>query len=196
MRIKEIKLYKFDELEDDAKEKARDWYREMSAEDSYPLDEMIDSLKALFKAAGIKLTNWSLGAYNQNNYVRFDLGDSENLTGKRALAWLENRLFNDLRITRAEYLKNRKAYLGYGDGYRIGKIQPCPLTGICYDEDFLDALKKAVKNGDTLKDAFNSLADKCASMIEAELDYRNKDEQVEESINANEYEFTEDGRRA
>ena len=35
MRIKETKVYQFDELSDKAKEKARDWWREASAGDGY-----------------------------------------------------------------------------------------------------------------------------------------------------------------
>lgn len=195
MRIKEIRLYQFDELSDEAKATARDWLRDATASDTYVLDEMIDSLKALFKASGIKLVDWSIGAYNQNNYVKFDLGDAADLTGARAMAWLENNLFDRLRITPAEFEKKRKEYMSYGEGYRIGKIKPCPLTGMGYDEDLLDAIRKSISSGETLKEAFKGLADHIAKMFETEVEYQNKDEQVEENIRANEYEFTVDGKR-
>ena len=34
-RIKQTTVYQFDELSDAAKEKARDWYREASADDAF-----------------------------------------------------------------------------------------------------------------------------------------------------------------
>lgn len=196
MRIQEIKLYKFDELNEKAKEAARDWYRRGNADDNYLLDEMLSSLKALFEAAGITLTDWNLGAYSQDNYVQFDMGDASELTGPRALAWLENNLFSALRMTPEQYNQKRKEYLGYGDAYRPGTIKPCPLTGLCYDEDFLDALRKSVKDGETLKEAFKGLAGTLQRLLEAELEYQNEDAQVDESMTINEYEFTEDGEVA
>jgi hypothetical protein len=193
MKIIETKVYTFDELSDSAKEKARDWYRKANTSESYYLDEIYDSLKALFKAANITLKDWSLGPYNRGNQVTFDLGDASELTGRRALAWLENNLFAGLRITAHEFAKNRKDYLKYGPDYRAGKIKPCPLTGICYDEDYLDALRKSIKEGDTLRDAFRNLADVCGRLCEAECEYRDEDEQIDEDIRANEYTFTEEG---
>lgn len=195
MREKTVKLYKFEELSDKAKEKARNWYRDGISQDMPWMDETVQSLKAVFKASGITIKDWSLGAYNQNNFVRFDMGDAESLTGKRALAWLENNLFNGLRIGDMKWKEKRKEYLGYGDAYRPGKVPPCPLTGYCADDDFLDYLKKSVKSGDTLKEAFQGLADECGKLLEAEYEHQTSDEAVDESIEINGYEFTEDGKR-
>lgn len=196
MRTITTKIYKFDELEDTGKEKARDWYRDVNAAECFYMDGIYESLKATFKAAGIKLTDWDLGLYNRSNGVSFDLGDVEKLTGRRAFAWLENNLFGPLRITAAEFAENRKAYLKDGANYRVGKVRPCPLTGVCYDEDFLDALRKSIKDGSTLKDAFHNLADVGGRLCEAECEYINEDAQVDEEIRANEYEFESDGTRA
>lgn len=196
MRIEHIVYLHFDELNDEAKEKARQWYREGSASDTNSMDEVVDSLKSLFKAASIKLTDWSIGAYNQHNYVTFDMGDAGELSGPRALTWLENNLFAGLRMTSQEYKQKRKEYLSYGELYRPGKVRPCPLTGVYYDEDLLDALREAVKLGDTLGDAFRGLADTAGNLIEKEYEYKNEDEQIDDTIRANEYEFTVDGERA
>lgn len=209
MREETIKVYKFEELSDDAKEKARTWYREsVLAYDRYSQDEMVDSLKALFKAAGIKLKDYSLGnSWNRDNHVRFDMGDAGALSGKRAWAWLENNLFKSLRIYktwqdgpglarwdgekhRHYSLKDARSY-----GYRLGEIPSCPLTGVCYDDDFIDALREAVKDGDTLEEAFAGLASTFAKIADAEDEYRNSEEAVDESLTINEYEFREDGTR-
>lgn len=193
MRTIETRIYKFNELNDDAKEKARDWLRECNTYDSFYTDEIVDSLKALFEHSGIRLTNWSLGAYNQNNYVRFDMGEAGGLKGKRAFAWLENNLFSRLRISRKTWLEKKKEYMSYGEAYREGKVKPGPLTGICYDEDFLSALVKEVKEGATLSEAYKRMANVCGDLMEKEEEYRNSDEAIDEDMEANEYEFTEEG---
>ncbi len=195
MKTITINLYTFDELSETAKDRARDWYREGNNEENYTLDEMMHSLKAIFKRSGIKLTNWEIGPYNQHNHVDFDMGDAGSLTGKRAFAWLENNLFSSLRITKAEFKAKQKEYMGYGADYRPGKIKPCPLTGMCYDENLLDALRKSVKDGDTLKEAFRNLADVCGKMNAEEIEYQNEDAQIDESLQANEYTFIESGKR-
>lgn len=194
MRIIETKVYKYDELNDQAKSRARDWYRDGTAYSTDFMDDILSSLKAVFKASGIKLTGWNLGAYNRNNYVTFDLGDAGGLKGKRALAWIENHLLGQFRIGPAEFAKHRKDYTGYGAAYRIGKIKPCPLTGVSFDEDYLEALDKDIKGGATLKEAFQNLADVCGDLCDKALDYQNSDDAVEDSIRINEYEFTEDGK--
>jgi len=190
-----VNLYEFDELNEEAKEKARDWYRDANSSESFYLDEIYDSLKAVFKTANIKLTDWSLGAYNRGNDVSFDLGDAGELKGKRAMAWLENNLLAKCRITAEQFSKNRKNYMSFGDSFRIGKIKPGPFTGMCYDEDYIDALKKSIASGDTLKEAFKNLANICGTLCENEVEYQNEDETVDENIRANEYTFTKSGKR-
>lgn len=196
MRTIQTTVYQFDELTDKAKEKARDWYRDATAGESYYLEDIYGSLKATFKAAGIKLTDWSLGPYNRSNQVTFDMGNAGELTGARALAWLENNLFEKVRITPAEFAERRKDFLSYGPAYRVGRLRPCPFTGMCYDDDYIDSLVKDIKSGDTLRDAFRNLADVCGRLCEQECEYQNEDDTVDESIRANEYEFTEDGKRS
>lgn len=53
-----LKLYKYEELSDRAKEKARDWLREGN---EYPWhDECLDSIKTFCKYFDIELTDWSV----------------------------------------------------------------------------------------------------------------------------------------
>lgn len=195
MRTIQTTLYQFDELSPEAKEKARTWYRDGSASENYAGEDMLKSMEAIFKRSGITLNYWSIGPYSYS-YVRFDMGDAGELTGRRATAWLENNLFSGLRMTPQEFAAKRKDYMGYGASYRVGKIKPCPLTGMCYDEDLLEDLQHSIKSGMTLKDAYHALPEKVRQMNEAEIEYSNEDAQVDESITINEYEFTADGKRA
>lgn len=145
--------------------------------------------------------------------------DTEHLCGKRAIAWLENNLFGALRVrpnmrvddwskfardpktgildTRkldktARYYRPANGKLHRREG-RMGEIPPCPLTGVCFDEDYLEHLRKAVCSGDTLKDAFQGLADVYARLMEAEIEYQMTEEYFIES--AGDDQFTEDGER-
>jgi hypothetical protein len=73
-------------------------------------------------------------------------------------------------------------------------IKPCPFTGYCADDDFLDELRKDIKEGSTVKEAFEALADKARRMLENELDAQQSEEYFKEHADANDYEFTEDGK--
>lgn len=58
MRIVEEKIYQFTELEDGAKERARDWWREVA---DYPFhSDNIASIKAFCAEFGITLKDWSI----------------------------------------------------------------------------------------------------------------------------------------
>lgn len=158
-------------------------------------DEIVDSLKKLIEAAGLRLVDWNLGAYNRSNYIKVSFGgndDVENLSGPRAIAWIENNLLADLRVpfTGAERWKLSR----FGRAYRAGSVKPCPFTGFFADDDYLEALLQEVRSGETLKDAFTGLADVAMRLMEAELEGMDEDYFTEEA-EANGYEFTETGKR-
>lgn len=153
-------------------------------------DETMDSLKAVFKAAHIDLKDWSIGAYSQS-YVRFDMGDAGNLTGQRAIAWLENNLYGPLRIKPG--LKDIARRVRYG--YKVGTIPPCPFTGYCADDAMLYALNDAIEHGHSLAEAFNDLASVAQKMLEDELQYIQSEESFLEDASANEWYYTADGTR-
>jgi hypothetical protein len=44
----------------------------------------------------------------------------------------------------------------------------CPLTGVCFDETYLEEIKKSIASGDTLKEAFDSLATVASRLMEEE----------------------------
>ncbi len=199
MRTKTIKLYTFDELSDEAKEKAIDQYRENQREDIPCFsDEMLDSLKGLFEhCSGVELKDYSLGEYNSWIKVSFS-EDVDEMSGKRAFAWLENNLLTYIRIpeTSLKVKNSRKECLKYGKGYRAGEIKSCPFTGVCYDEDFLQGLISDIKDGSDLKTAFEGLATTYQKMFSDELEYMQSEEYIKETFDTNGYEFLENGEMA
>lgn len=198
MRQETINIFKFNELSEDAKQKAIEEYRNNTLKhgDFHWISEIVDSLKGLFESFdSVHLTDYNLGSYNRNNRIKvsFDNEEAEDLRGKRALAYLENNLLNNIRISRQAYLMNRKDYLRFGNSYRVGKIEPCPFTGYCADDDFLSSLLKDIKKGFTLKESCLNLADKAAELIEAEEQSQLENDYISDTILANEYEFLQDG---
>lgn len=65
-----VNLYKFDELSDDAKETAREQYRNAGIEYSW-WDESINSIKAFCDHFGVSIKDYEIGAY-QPSYLTTD----------------------------------------------------------------------------------------------------------------------------
>ena len=62
MRTATIELYKFDELPDDAKDIARNWYLQ---DIEYPwFHESLNSIKAFCDHFGVSVKDWSIGAFS------------------------------------------------------------------------------------------------------------------------------------
>jgi hypothetical protein len=204
-------------LEEDADHDGRPFtralekYRENLTLD-YVSEEMMNSLKGLCAAAGIRIRDYSLGAYNRGNNLRVEIPGEDgaaDLTGARALAWIENRILGPLRAPwglRSPAASTKKYVNGsHSTVYNLedgrprrrwtapGVVPSCPFTGVCYDEDFLDDVVKSVRDGRTLKEAFEDLADVFARMLEDEYEYQGKEEQFLEAAEVNEWEFDEEG---
>lgn len=160
-------------------------------------EEILESIKGACRAAGIEIKDHSLGAYSPSFLsVRFSghyygYGDPGDLSGPRAMAWLENNLLGPCRITpkkAAEYRAKK-----YGRYYRAGLIKPCPFTGICYDEGIIERLARCIKEGDTLREAFEGLACYYREQLESEIEANSTAEAFIEHAAVNDMEFREDG---
>jgi hypothetical protein len=197
MKTKTINIYSFNELSNEAKDHAIQQYRESNTE-IFWADETIESLKGLFKNCScVSLKDWSLGESNSWIRVSFTNDEVEELSGKRAMAWVENHLLSNIRIPCNSFALNgtRKKLAQYGSYYHAGMIKPCPFTGYCADDDFLDDLIKEIKSGTDLKTAFEGLATVYQKIINNEIEYQNSEEYITERFEANEYEFDEEGNR-
>ncbi len=66
MRIKEIKLFKFEELSDKAKEKAMDWFREASGSDQWWENVYEDAANI-----GLKITEFDIdrASYAKGKFI-------------------------------------------------------------------------------------------------------------------------------
>jgi hypothetical protein len=179
MTMKTIELYTPQELKDanpEGFEKAHQEYNYDNMDIPWQSDIM-DSLKAIVKESGLALRDWNIsGDYPSHSWIKVDMeSDVAGLHGQRALAWLENNLFDGLRERRT-FINRVKRYKSWHDFTKYGEIPSCPFTGYCADEDFIEALVKAVKDGDTLEDAYTGLAQVAGKLFEQEIEQAQSEE--------------------
>lgn len=187
MRTKEIKIYQFQELSDESKEKAIEKFREM--EDFAWSSEYLDSLEAGLKHFGFRLKHYEIDWSNINycDTAIDNYHDQEilGLTGVRLYKYIVNNFLNT-------YCKYSKKNVSVFDGN-------CAFTGVSSDEDFLDPINEFLKKP-SIKYNFEELIEECVhSLLLAgcnDFDYQISDKGITENIEANGYEFYENGKIA
>ena len=156
MGIIKTKVYKFEELNDKAKEKAREWYKDGS---EYPwYEESKESIKAFCDEFGVTVKDYSYGPWSYG-YIKTDA---------------ENANFRGFKL---KSFDREKMPTGYGLDSTLRYT---------FADNFreLGALK-----------AFERALDAAVRDITEDAEFYYSNEVVDEMIIANEYEFTEDGRR-
>lgn len=173
MREITVKVYDFNELSAEAKEKAVENYRQGITE-FWWADEALASLKAFAEHFGSKLQNWEIDFWNNSrSWVRFAEVDE-----------ISDEELKELIESMGSY--NKDTMTGNGD---------CKLTGVCYDEDICDGAriayyKDGVRAIETLLDAG---FDSWLKAVHAETEYERSEEAIVERLTEDDYEFTEDG---
>ena len=225
MRIKQTKVYQYNELSDKAKEKARDWYRRGNCDATYWSKYVNHDAATVAGFLGLDINQTAYktmgGATKYKPTVYFSgfcsQGDGACIEG----TWrasdvkpdkLKEHAPQDEELHRivdglAEIAKE------YPDGsFTVKHSGPYPHSGCthfnielpceAFDEAEYDSpehtrLDEKISNdGETLKELARDFMNWIYKQLKEEWDYQNSDEQVEESIRANEYEFLEDGTRA
>ena len=211
MRTIETTLYTFDELSDSAKETAREWYRSCMDGDDFGSDFIIEDACNIGNLIGIDMRQTRraiqyqgekpLGApiYEYHPSVSWDLYHGAWLTSKyqykkgsckaiREYAPMDTELHE---IADGLYKLQKANWYGIwahtGESHR-GKAM---YVEVDYDPPNYQTLDR--KTIDTVVYWIECFAGWIYSRIEAEYEYQNSDEQVDESIRANEYEFNQNG---
>jgi hypothetical protein len=169
-------VFKFEELSDGAKDKAREWYREGDGNfyDGWWDYGMIEEeLEKIGLSADLKELNFSL---DRSDYLFFWKGinvDDPKKFLKSAGVDLRKKDVKDCFDYDGISITTR--HFGGGDGKNI--VEPDALDNI------------------DLTDYLNSVLDDIKSNLRKESEYMDSDEAVDESIISNEYTFLEDGTR-
>ena len=157
MEVIEIEVYTFEELESEAKEKARAWYRDGL---EYPwFSESIDSIRAFCKHFGVNLMDWEIGGGSGRDFIKTDATNSN---------------FRGVRLADID----REAM----------------PTGYCLDSDLWYEFHDQFKRTGDAKYSFDQALEAAICAINRDIDYQFSDEAVDESLIANEYRFTNEGK--
>ena len=172
MRTQTIKLYQFSELSDDAKEKAIDNYCGINVDYQW-WEFMYDDAKT----AGIEITSFDL---DRNRHCMGQFVDS---ASSCAEAIIKNH--GDTCSTYQEAKNFEKAR------NEIVDSAPKDEDGEWEDEYKLD------NDLDEIESEFlRTMLEEYAVMLQKEYEHLVSAESIQETIEANEFEFTEDGQRA
>lgn len=224
MKTIEIKAYEFKELSDKAKERAREWYREHNCDDDfwseYVIDEAVEQGQLMgitFEERQVPLMSgktrgkpciWWSGFSSQGDGACFEgawhAGDVK--ADKVADGWGDDPATTEIKRIAHEFGEIAKKYpessftVTHRDRY--------------YHERSVDYYFESFPDGDIgsdwpsekreeyegvieeLKEASRDFMRWIYRRLEKEYDYRNSDECADEDISANEYMFTEDGKRS
>ena len=215
MKKVELTLYSFDELSQEAKEKAHaEWVK---GQCPYCYErEARNTIKAFEREFGVKVPRWEYSSYSYDFHLDTSMIDDDVLAlkGNRARAWFWNN-HGDVLLTGRYYSKFHGTKHAHSKFF-FDRVYDgtCPWTGYCLDGSALDPIAEfcfgvrwdekekkrvpssrriAVDNSntvesllrDSLHSLFRALRDDCA--------YQESMEAFKDACEANEYEFTEDG---
>ena len=177
MKTIKINIYKFDELSETAKEKALNDYR--NDFDFFWTDEGFESIEKGLDYFDFSIHDYEIDYLDINRcFIKIDNNESQNIENIEYI-----RLY--------KYLVNN--YLDYKPELLKGN---CPFTGYCVDESFLDPIRKFINKPYSIN--FRELMDECVYSalkdIVSDCEYQYSDEGIIETILANDYDFTEDGK--
>jgi hypothetical protein len=202
-----INLYSFEELSEEAKEKAINEYREVSETDGfhYLTSEAMATIEKGLNQFNCSLENWSID-FQDANRSEFKVGiniDNEqsvlDFKPVRLRTWLLNNFYSNFYARKPQGVYKQRgeakkwAYSRYSK--IIKKETDCPFTGVCYDYNFLDGLRKFLIKPDRsdFKELMQDAVFNVIRSVESEIQYKLSDKGIEEEIKNNEYTFEEDG---
>ena len=203
-------VFKFDELSDSAKEKARDWWRSCERQDC---DDLIDRddietianiLGIEFDCRPVKLMGGGTRYESKIWYSGFSSqGDGACFEGtysyaKGSAKKIREHAPLDIRLhSIADQLQTLQRKHFYKIGARCTHSGHYYHSGCMHVEVWLNDQMDAPRDvEEETRDILRSFADWIYRQLESEYEYRMSNENVDESIRINEYEFDENGRIA
>lgn len=202
MRTIETKVYRYDELSEQAKENARNSLRDMLSENMIDAEayDYRNALKKIEEIFGIKVRDWSVNGYSPT-YFRFDFvnldEDIEN-EPKFLLRYLNRYILPCIDCRKTYYAKNH--YENHKK--RKSRIISYPkydfcITGAWTDiavDNALNNIKESIMQGKSAREFVSDMLDNFFKQWNKDCEYAYSDEFVEDDIMNNGYEFLENGK--
>jgi hypothetical protein len=201
-------LYEFAELGDAAKERARDWFREGALDHEW-YDYIYDDAKAVGALMGITVDTIHFSGFACQGDGACFVGSYEYSPGGikavRTYAPEDDTLLavaRALRDAKARGVQRQPDAVRRTNKYELSATVEHGDSNYCHESSVLIDVYHGVfdhADEDTSYEVTEALRDFMRWIyqnLEREYDYLLSDESVDANIRANEYEFTEDGRRA
>lgn len=213
--VKEYTVYKFEELSDDAKEKARDWWRSSAFSESHDWEGVYEMAETAGKILGIDIDRkpfrtvgggtgsspaiYFSGFWSQGDGACFE-GDYAYAKGAaKAIAkefgtesdWAKEclRIAKALQDVQRKHFYQLRAQMRQRGHYNHSG---CMTVDVEYSGD---SYRDIGDSDDAITRLMRDFADAIYAALEREYEWQTADEQVDESILANEYTFDENGNR-
>lgn len=212
MRTKHVNLYQFDELDDRAKEKAREWYRRRVFDDSSDWEFVYEDAVRVGAILGIEIDTRAvklMGGDVRRDPVIYFSGFSSQGDGacfEASYAYVKSaakkireyapedkvlhQIADDLQA-----IQRRNFYRLTASTKHRGYYNHSGCMAVTV-EDREDRYRDIGDAEEGITACLRSFADWIYDTLKSEYEYQTSDEAVDEAIEANEYEFTEDGERA
>jgi hypothetical protein len=215
MRTIEVNLYQFDELSDEAKGKARDWFRELEAQDFDAYGELWEPAEAAAKLLGITFAKTAVNLVSGKTRYESDIrysgfssqGDGASFVGSYEYAK------GSTKAVRKEFpedadlhaiadalaaIQRKHGYLLTADISQSGSyVHKYTMDVEVSKRSNMATLESEDTHmHDAILESMRDFAQWIYDGLRDEYEYCQSDEAVDEGIRANEYEFTEDGKRA
>lgn len=193
MKTIEINLYSFDELSEQAQQRAlADYTSDM---EYFWTDEWFETIKKGLEFFGWRLKDWSIALGPYPDRGEFTSIENEN---NPLSSWEDNPIEELSGVRLWKYLMNNYSeyYCKYQKKMRNTFDWNCPFTGYCGDETFLDPVRRFLKNpsnATTFRDLMEDCVQNAINGLHQDCEYQESVEAFKDTCDANDYYFTEDG---
>jgi hypothetical protein len=171
MRTETINIYKFDELSDKAKDRARDWWRQGALDNDW-WEFLYDDAKQV----GLKITSFDTGPSCD---IEGDFIGTAEETAEKIIA--EHGKDTDTAAEARAYQKTLSEFMAGAEKDECGELATYELEG---------------EKDDIGREFLRALLEVYLVMLRSEEEYLLSDAVADELLVVNEYEFTEDGKPA
>lgn len=211
MREVIVKLFKFDELSDKAKEKAREWWRECEARDFGGHGELWEPAQTAAKILGIEFADRPVTLMGGGTRIEPDIrysgfwsqGDGASFVGsysyaKGAHKAIRKEFPEDAKLHAiADGLLELQKKHGYGITAKITQRGPyAHKYTMNFEVYFKDGEYADAETDEAISELMRDFAEWIYRYLEKEYEYRMTDENADESIRINEYDFLDNGERS
>lgn len=201
MQVIETPVYQYEELSDDAKEKAREWWVSSFDGDNFWAESVEEMAKEAGEMIGIEIKDmyWSIGCH-QGAGAMFTGSYSYAKGGAVALKkeWPTSTTLHEIADALQSAQRRHFYKLGANVSHTGHGVHACNANVEVWHDDHSWYLPDAVtdkEDDESIREALRDFMYWIHKSLETEYEYQTSEESCKEACEANEYTFTEEGER-